>query len=89
MEQRKVKRLKSMYINGLCQEAVRHENRENKNIEDEVWNIEEPTLLKTCYEDIETGLKITIYKNEIKGKITENNLDKIAREKRLLKLNKE
>ena len=54
-----------MYINGLCQEAVRHENRENKNIEDEVWNIEEPTLLKTWYEDIETGLKITIYKNEI------------------------
>ncbi len=70
-----------MYINGLCQEAVRHENRENKNIEDEVWNIEEPTLLKTWYEDIETGLKITIYKNEIIGKITENILDKIAREK--------
>ena len=70
-----------MHRSGLWQEAVRHENRENKNIEDEVWNIEETTLLKTWYKDIETGLKITIYKNEIIGKITENILDKIAREK--------
>ena len=42
------------------------------------------------YEDVETGIKITIYRNEINGKITRNNLDKIARkkiEKEILKKN--
>lgn len=70
-----------MYMHGFHQMGVIHEYKGIKNIEDKEWNLEEPTLLKTIYEDIETGLKITIYKNEIKGKITENNLDKIAREK--------
>ncbi len=70
-----------MYMRGLHQMGVIHEYKGIKNPEDKEWDLEEPALLKTRYEDIETGLKISIYRNEIKGKITENNLDKIAREK--------
>ncbi len=42
---------------------------------------EEKELYKTLYEDVETGKKIIIHKSEINGKVTWNNLDKIAREK--------
>lgn len=72
LEERKVKRLMSMYGDlHCCMTGTRIGSRD----------IEEKELYKTQYEDVETGKKIIIHKSEIKGKITWNNLDKIAREK--------
>ena len=76
MEKRKIKRLRSVYGNPWCKSSGTHSEEE---MEEKDGNKEESELLKTLYEDVETGIKITIYRNEINGKITRNNLDKIAR----------
>ncbi len=94
MEKRKIKRLKSIYselrnlinkredmeVLALCSvSGVMVEHLEVSN--EKIKKMEEINLVRTLYSDIETGIKITIYGKDIKGKITYNRLDDIAREK--------
>lgn len=72
MEQRKIKRIRSVYGDTFFKTGGRHDGMKVDK------NIEEKNLLNTLYEDEATGIQVIIYKNEIKGKITENNLDNIA-----------